>query len=79
MDVLVFTGGIGERSAYVRERLCAGLDYLGLIIDRERNAGVSGVESEIHAASSRSKILVIPTDEELVIAREALEWLQRRP
>jgi acetate kinase len=66
LDALVFTAGIGERSAPVRERICAGLDWLGVRLDPARNAAQEAV---ISAPDSRVTVRVVPTNEELMIAR----------
>jgi acetate kinase len=68
LDTLVFAGGIGENAAPVRARICENLDYLGLRLDPALNMGNSGV---ISAEASRVKVRVIPTDEEIVLARAA--------
>ena len=68
-EALVFTGGIGENNPWLREMVCAGLWDLGLLIDPDRNAA-QGVEAEVSADESRTRILVIPANEELVVARE---------
>ncbi len=70
LDALVFTAGVGENSPLVRERTCVGLEALGLSIDRDRNVAARGVEADISSAGSRSRILVVPTDEEKLIARD---------
>lgn len=70
IDAIVFTAGLGENSAYMREKICNGLEYLGTRIDIERN-NVRGVAQEISVRRSSVKIFVIPTNEELVIARDA--------
>ena len=71
VDALVFTAGIGENSPYVRWHACEGLDTLGISLDRRKNeAPVKGV-TEIQSRRSRIKVLVVPTDEELEIARQA--------
>ncbi len=72
LDTLVFTGGVGENAPDVRAKSCEGLDYLGLEIDTEKNAAVKGEETEISSTDSRVKVLVIPTNEELMIARDTL-------
>jgi acetate kinase len=72
LDALVFTGGIGENSALVRERVCTGQDWLGIELDRARNADGARV---ISADLSRARVLVIPTNEELVIARASARML----
>lgn len=75
-DALVFTAGIGENSAELRELICRNLDQLGLALNSEANAQVvRGQEAVISAPNSSVKILVIPTNEELVIAREARRFL----
>ncbi|MGQ9779864.1 MAG: acetate/propionate family kinase [Bacillota bacterium] len=69
LDALVFTAGIGENSYEMRARVCRGLECLGIVLDEERNR-VRGVEVEISAPHSKVKIFAIPTNEELLIARE---------
>lgn len=70
-EAIVFTGGIGENGAIVRERICQGLQWLGLELDPELNAtAVNGNEGPIHREGSRLGVWVIPTDEELLIARD---------
>jgi len=66
LDTLVFTAGIGQRSAVIRERICAGLDYLGLQVDPARNAAHAPI---ISGEASRVVVRVMPTDEDLMIAR----------
>lgn len=71
VDALVFTAGVGENSPLVREKCVDGLAALGYAVDRERNAAAPrGKEADLTAAGSRSRILVIPTDEEVAIAVE---------
>ncbi|MER0123217.1 acetate kinase [Streptococcus sp. ZJ93] len=67
-DALVFTAGIGENSATVREEVVKGMSWFGMELDPEKN--VFGAEGDISTADSKVKVLVIPTDEELVIARD---------
>lgn len=69
-DAIVFSGGIGQNSPPVRERICAGLEPLGLVLDPARNAGLANGEGEISRTESRLKAYVIPTNEELLIARD---------
>ncbi|WP_258361088.1 acetate/propionate family kinase [Moorella sulfitireducens] len=71
LDVLVFTAGLGENSPAVREAICRDMDYLGIKVDAVKNQ-VRGQEKDISAAGSRVRIFVIPTNEELMIARETL-------
>ena len=76
-DALVFTGGIGENSAEIRRRICEGLEWLGLEIDADRNAAMlSGREGPISREDSRLGAYVIPTDEELLIARDTVRTVQ---
>lgn len=74
-DAIVFTAGIGENSAVVREAICAGLDRLGIVVDAGSNAAARGGEAVISAAGSRVVVLVVPTNEELVVAREVRRLL----
>ena len=69
IDALVFTAGIGERSCYVREVVCQNMEYLGLKIDLEKNK-LKSEEVDISAEGAKNRILVIPTNEELMIARD---------
>jgi acetate kinase len=72
-DALIFAGGIGENASSVRARICDGLQWLGITIDAEKNvAMVNGKEGRIDAAASRIEVWVIPTDEELLIARDTV-------
>jgi acetate kinase len=77
VDAIVFTGGIGENSAFVRSRSCEGLSALGISLDEVRNSAVSGGIAEVQAHESRVKVLVIPTDEEREIARQTIEVIRR--
>ncbi len=70
VDVLVFTGGIGENDTFIRGEICKGLTFLGVEIDEQKNAGTRGEEIEISTPQSRVRICVIPTDEELMIASD---------
>ncbi len=70
-DCLVFTGGIGENSAQVRERICADMEFLGIKLNREKNNALKpGTEGYFHARGSKVKLAVAPTNEELLIARD---------
>lgn len=71
VDAVVFTAGIGENGIEMREDICQDLDYLGIKIDTEKN-NVRGKLTDITAADSKVKVYVIPTNEELVIARDTL-------
>ena len=75
-DALVFTAGIGENRTELRTAICANLDQLGIVLDPEKNATAIAQEAVISAASSRVKVMVIPTNEELVVAREVKRFLE---
>lgn len=76
VDAIVFTAGVGENTPVVREWTLEGLDYLGVKLDLEKNEGrCTGNYKEISADDSKVKIYIIPTNEELVIARETAELL----
>jgi acetate kinase len=81
-DAVVFAGGVGENAAVVRARICAGLEWAGLTVDPARNAAtVGGREGRISADGAALEAWVIPTDEELLIARDtmrAVEGLEAR-
>jgi acetate kinase len=76
-DALVFTAGIGERGHEFRAEVCANLDQLGIVLDPELNAKTKNVEAVISAPNSRVKVMVIPTNEELVVAREVKRFLKK--
>lgn len=76
LDCIVFTAGIGENTPVIRAGVCEGLEFLGVKLDKEANNGKNtGAIREISAQDSKVKVLVIPTNEELVIARETAELL----
>lgn len=70
LDVIVFTGGVGENQTGVRENVCAPLAFMGVSLDKELNARTRGTETLISTPDSKVKVVVIPTDEELMIARD---------
>ncbi|MFV0412888.1 MAG: acetate/propionate family kinase [Oscillospiraceae bacterium] len=72
LDCLVFTGGIGENSAGVRKTVCEGMDFFGIGIDQDKNT-IRGREVDISAEGARAHTLIVPTNEELMIARDTLE------
>ena len=76
LDALVFTAGIGENDDEVRARVCEELEHLGISIDTERNAGRKKAATAVHADGSKVAILVIPTNEELAIAKATLSVLK---
>ncbi|MDR3089702.1 MAG: acetate kinase [Desulfobulbaceae bacterium] len=72
VDAIVFTAGIGENDAVVREKSLAGLENFGIVLDPEKNRGRQSGAREIGAAASKTRLWVIPTNEELAIARQTL-------
>ena len=70
VDAIVFTGGVGENQTGLRSNVCKPLGFMGVKLDEELNAKTRGTETVISAADSKVKVVVIPTDEELMIARD---------
>ncbi|MFH1742912.1 MAG: acetate/propionate family kinase [bacterium] len=75
VDALVFTGGIGERGSGVRERTCCGLEPLGISLDGARNEENCGEEARIDTDDGKTPVWVVPTNEELIVARATAELL----
>ncbi|MSU33536.1 MAG: acetate kinase [Pedosphaera sp.] len=75
-DAIVFTAGIGENRAELRAAICANLDQLGIVLDPEANQAARATEAVISARNSGVRVFVIPTNEELVVAREAKRLLE---
>ncbi|MFA5449799.1 MAG: acetate kinase [Clostridia bacterium] len=74
LDCIVFTGGIGENASHAREKIMQGLECLGIDFDFDKNSTIGkGNGGELHKPTSKVKVLIIPTNEELVIARDAKE------
>ena len=70
-DALVFTGGVGENDPMVRRKVCNNMEYVGLLLDDDLNTNAKrGVESKISKQDSKIAVYIIPTDEELMIARD---------
>jgi|WetSurMetagenome_2_1015567.scaffolds.fasta_scaffold00610_17 acetate kinase len=78
VDAIAFAGGIGENATSVRKLACSELEHLGIIIDEDRNNEISTEAREISADNSEVKIFVIPTDEELEIAQQTLDVINRQ-
>ncbi|MEX0977239.1 MAG: acetate/propionate family kinase [Pirellulales bacterium] len=76
-DVMVFTGGIGENGVHVRSAVCSGLEELGIVLDPAANAVAKG-EVKISAPASRTQIWVVPTNEELIVARQTKQLLEEK-
>ena len=77
VDIIVFTGGVGENQMGLRDDVCATLGFMGVEIDKEVNARTRSVEAVISTAASPVKVCVIPTDEELMIARDTMALAAR--
>ncbi|MBI3788359.1 MAG: acetate kinase, partial [Ignavibacteriales bacterium] len=79
-EAIIFTGGIGENSKTIRQRICKGLEWLGIEIDEKLNNELQhGKEGEISKAESKVKLYVIPTNEELLIARDTVRSVKDAP
>ena len=76
VDAIVFTAGLGENSSSMREKICEGLEYLGTGIDPVKNKA-RGKNQEINVDGAKVKIFAIPTNEELVIARDTVNICRR--
>ena len=74
-DIIVFTAGVGENQASMRSEVCKGMEWMGIKLDEEKNAKVRGVEAIISTEDSPVTVVVIPTDEELVIASDTMSLL----
>ena len=77
VDLIVFTGGIGENQVITREYICKGLNYLGVKFNKELNAKTRGEEIEISTPDSKVRVVVIPTDEELTIATDTMNLVTK--
>lgn len=73
IDLLIFTGGVGENGPETREAICKNLEFMGVSFDQERNNGLRGKLELISKQDSRVKVMVVPTNEELVIAHDTLK------
>ena len=76
-DALVFTAGIGENRPSIRRAVCDNLDALGIVLDLDKNKATGATEATISVPNSRVKVMVIPTNEELVVAREVKRFLEK--
>jgi acetate kinase len=75
-DAIVFTGGIGENQSEIRTQICEGLEWAGLRLDPHKNSQPAGFEGQISTSDSRLHAFVIPTDEELLIARDTVRCIE---
>lgn len=73
LDAVVFTGGVGENDSVFREKVCENMEFLGIDFDKEINKGLRGKDTIISKPNSKVKVLLVTTDEELVIARDTFE------
>ncbi|MEG2295359.1 MAG: acetate kinase, partial [Oscillospiraceae bacterium] len=73
----IFTGGIGENAISVREAVCSNLSFMGVEVSKEYNTKFSGTENEISSENSKVKVWIIPTNEELLIARDTKILINR--
>jgi acetate kinase len=78
-DAIIFTGGIGENAAAIRARACESLDSLGIRVDAATNSSALGVEADISAEGTRTRVWVIPTNEELLIGRDTARCIAGQP
>jgi len=77
VDAIVFTGGIGENSVSLREKVCSNLEWAGIRLDSEKNKSASH-EAQIQADDSKVQIWVVPTNEEIVVGRQTVEVIEGR-
>ena len=77
VDVILFTGGVGENQSLCRTEVCKGLEFLGIKINEEVNAKIHGDEAVISTEDSKVKVVIIPTDEELMIASDTMAILNK--
>ena len=77
VDIIVFTGGVGENQASCREAVCKNMEYMGIKIDDAVNNKIHGEEAVISSDDSKVKVVVIPTDEELMIASDTMDILSK--
>lgn len=77
IDILVFTGGVGENQWATRSAVCSDMQFMGIKMDESKNIGMRGKEMIISSPDSRVTVLVVPTDEELMIAKDTMEILSK--
>lgn len=77
-DLILFTGGIGENDAVLREEICKGLEFMGVEMDSGENAGIRGKDAIVSKTGSKVKIAVVTTDEERVIATDTLQIIRKK-
>ena len=77
VDAILFTGGIGENSWEVREAVCENMDFFGIKIDKELNKSIRGKLQKISTPDSKIEVWIVPTNEELLIARDTLALISK--
>ncbi len=77
VDIIIFTGGVGENGPLTRQRICEGLEFMGVDFSHEANDGIKGELKEISKPGSKVKVLVVPTNEEKVIATDTVNVIQK--
>ena len=77
IDAVLFTGGIGENSWEVREQVCQNMDYFGIKIDEALNRTIRGKLTKISTPDSKIEVWIVPTNEELLIARDTLALISK--
>ena len=77
LDVVIFTGGIGENAPEVRRDVCADMDFFGIKLDNAKNDEIKGKLCKISAPDSKVEVWVVPTNEELLIARDTLALISK--
>jgi acetate kinase len=78
LDLLVMTGGIGENNWKVRELCLSNLEFLGITLDVEKNKGLHGTDASICSDCSKTQVMIVQTNEELVIASDTIKLLQKK-
>ncbi len=77
VDIIVFTGGVGENQTGLRGNVCRPLGFMGVELDEQLNMTTRGTETVISAPSSKVKVVVVPTDEEMMIARDTRDIVSK--
>ena len=77
VDIILFTGGVGENQMECRREVCKDMEFMGIELDNDVNAKVRGEEAVISTPASKVKVVVIPTDEELLIASDTMDILNK--
>ena len=77
IDVLTFTAGVGEKGQDSREAICENLKIFGVKLDKEKNQKIKGIESKVSSEDSKVPVYVVPTNEELMIAKETIKLLNK--